>query len=138
MDTGSDNHQLLSDINVTPFVDVMLVLLVIFMVAAPMMVQGVDVDLPKATSKPLKGEREKLIISVDEDRKVYVNDQSINVEYLTDRLEGILDNFSERNVYLRADKQVPYGIVINVVSKIKEAGVDSLGMITLPEEKEQS
>ena len=138
MQTGSDNHELMSDINVTPFVDVMLVLLVIFMVAAPMMVQGVDVDLPQATSKPLKGERDKLIISVDKDRKVYVNDQSINVEYLTDRLKNILENFSERNVYLRADKQVPYGIVINVVSKIKEAGVDSLGMITLPEEKEQS
>lgn len=138
MHTGSDNHELMSDINVTPFVDVMLVLLVIFMVAAPMMVQGVDVDLPQATSKPLKGERDKLIISVDKDRKVYVNDQSINVEYLTDRLKNILENFSERNVYLRADKQVPYGIVINVVSKIKEAGVDSLGMITLPEEKEQS
>ena len=138
MYTGSDNHEFMSDINVTPFVDVMLVLLVIFMVAAPMMVQGVDVDLPQATSKPLKGERDKLIISVDKDRKVYVNDQSINVEYLTDRLKNILENFSERNVYLRADKQVPYGIVINVVSKIKEAGVDSLGMITLPEEKEQS
>lgn len=138
MYSGSENHELMSDINVTPFVDVMLVLLVIFMVAAPMMVQGVDVDLPQATSKPLKGERDKLIISVDKDRKVYVNDQSINVEYLTDRLKNILENFSERNVYLRADKQVPYGIVINVVSKIKEAGVDSLGMITLPEEKEAS
>ena len=75
---------------------------------------------------------------MDKDRKVYVNDQSINVEYLTDRLKTILENFSERNVYLRADKQVPYGIVINVVSKIKEAGVDSLGMITLPEEEEES
>jgi biopolymer transport protein TolR len=138
MYTGSDHQELMSDINVTPFVDVMLVLLVIFMVAAPMMVQGVDVDLPRATSKPLKGERDKLIVSVDEDRKVYINDQSINVEYLTERLGNILENFSERNVYLRADKQVPYGIVINVVSKIKEAGIDSLGMITLPEEKEQS
>ncbi len=138
MYTGSDQQELMADINVTPFVDVMLVLLVIFMVAAPMMVQGVDVDLPRATSKPLKGERDKLIVSVDEDRKVYINDQSINVEYLTERLGNILENFSERNVYLRADKQVPYGIVINVVSKIKEAGIDSLGMITLPEEKEQS
>lgn len=138
MDTGSDNQELMSDINVTPFVDVMLVLLVIFMVAAPMMVQGVDVDLPQATSKPLKGEQDKLIISVDQDRKVYINDQSINVEYLTDRLNKILENFSERNVYLRADKDVPYGIVINVVSKIKEAGVGTLGMITLPEEKEES
>ena len=138
MYTGSDQQELMADINVTPFVDVMLVLLVIFMVAAPMMVQGVDVDLPRATSKPLKGERDKLIVSVDEDRKVYINDQSINVEYLTERLGNILENFSERNVYLRADKQVPYGIVINVVSKIKEAGIDSLGMITLPEEKERS
>ena len=73
MQSGSDNHQFMSEINVTPFVDVMLVLLIIFMVTAPMMVQGVDVDLPTATSKALKGSEERLIISIDDDFKVFIN-----------------------------------------------------------------
>jgi biopolymer transport protein TolR len=128
----------MSDINVTPFVDVMLVLLIIFMVTAPMMVQGVDVDLPKATSKALKGGEDRLIISVDEESKVYINEQVVSVEFLTKKLSAILENFDKKNVYLRADKKVSYGIVVNVISKIKKAGVDSLGMITLPDTEDES
>ena len=138
MQLGSNNDQLMSDINVTPFVDVMLVLLIIFMVTAPMMVQGVDVDLPKATSKALKGGEDRLIISIDEESKVYINEQVISVEFLTKKLGAILENFDKKNVYLRADKKVPYGIVVNVISKIKKAGVDSLGMITLPDAEDES
>ena len=138
MQFGSNSNQLMSDINVTPFVDVMLVLLIIFMVTAPMMVQGVDVDLPKATSKALKGGEDRLIISVDEESKVYINEQVVSVEFLTKKLGAILENFDKKNVYLRADKKVPYGIVVNVISKIKKAGVDSLGMITLPDNEEES
>ena len=138
MQLGSGNDQLMSEINVTPFVDVMLVLLIIFIVTAPMMVQGVDVDLPKATSKALKGDEERLIISIDVDRKVFINEQVVSVEVLTHKLGAILENFDKKNVYLRADKNVPYGIVVNVISKIKKAGVDSLGMITLPENEDKS
>ncbi len=138
MQLGSNNDQLMSDINVTPFVDVMLVLLIIFMVTAPMMVQGVDVDLPKATSKALKGGEDRLIISVDEESKVYINEQVVSVEFLTKKLSAILENFDKKNVYLRADKKVSYGIVVNVISKIKKAGVDSLGMITLPDAEDES
>ncbi len=138
MQLGSNNDQLMSDINVTPFVDVMLVLLIIFMVTAPMMVQGVDVDLPKATSKALKGGEDRLIISVDEESKVYINEQVVSVEFLTKKLSAILENFDKKNVYLRADKKVSYGIVVNVISKIKKAGVDSLGMITLPDTEDES
>jgi len=138
MQLGSGNDQLMSEINVTPFVDVMLVLLIIFMVTAPMMVQGVDVDLPKATSKALKGSEDRLIISIDDAHKVFINDQVVSVEFLTQKLGAILENFDKKNVYLRADKKVPYGIVVNVISKIKKAGVDSLGMITLPENKDES
>jgi len=138
MQLGSNGDQLMSDINVTPFVDVMLVLLIIFMVTAPMMVQGVDVDLPKATSKALKGGEDRLIISVDEESKVYINEQVVSVEFLTKKLSAILENFDKKNVYLRADKKVPYGIVVNVISKIKKAGVDSLGMITLPDAEDES
>ncbi len=138
MHTGSGNDQLMSEINVTPFVDVMLVLLIIFMATAPMMVQGVDVELPTATSKALKGSEERLIISIDNDRKVFINEQVVSVEFLTQKLGAILENFDKKNVYLRADKKVPYGIVVNVISKIKKAGVDSLGMITLPEDEDES
>jgi biopolymer transport protein TolR len=138
MQFGSNSDQLMSDINVTPFVDVMLVLLIIFMVTAPMMVQGVDVDLPKATSKALKGGEDRLIISVDEESKVYINEQVVSVEFLTKKLSAILENFDKKNVYLRADKKVSYGIVVNVISKIKKAGVDSLGMITLPDTEDES
>ncbi len=138
MNIGSDNDQLMSEINVTPFVDVMLVLLIIFMVAAPMMVQGVHVDLPKASTKPLKGNQENLVVSINSERKVFINNTAVNVEYLSDKLSKIMENLETKNVYLRADKSVPYGVVINVVSKIKRAGVDSLGMITLPENKKDS
>ena len=133
MQFDSGNDQLMSDINVTPFVDVMLVLLIIFMVTAPMMVQGVDVELPKATSKALKGSEERLIISINSDSKVFINEQIVSVEFLTQKLGAILENFDKKNVYLRADKKISYGIVVNVISKIKNAGVDSLGMITLPD-----
>jgi biopolymer transport protein TolR len=138
MQLGSGNDQFMSEINVTPFVDVMLVLLIIFMVTAPMLVQGVDVDLPKATSQALKGSEERLIISIDNDLKVFINEQVVSVEFLTQKLSAILENFESKNVYLRADKRVPYGIVVNVISKIKKAGVDSLGMITLPENEDES
>ncbi len=138
MQLGSGNDQFMSEINVTPFVDVMLVLLIIFMVTAPMMVQGVDVDLPKATSKALNGNEERLIISIDDDLKVFINEQVVSVEFLTRKLGAILENFDKKNVYLRADKKVPYGIVVNVISKIKKAGIDSLGMITLPENEDAS
>lgn len=138
MHTGSNGNQFMSEINVTPFVDVMLVLLIIFMVTAPMMVQGVDVDLPKATSKALKGSEDRLVISIDDDLKVFINEQVVSVEFLTQKLGAILENFNEKNVYLRADKRVPYGVVVNVISKIKKAGVDSLGMITLPENEDES
>ncbi len=137
MQFGSNSDQLMSDINVTPFVDVMLVLLIIFMVTAPMMVQGVDVDLPKATSKALKGGEDRLIISVDEQSKVFINEQVVSVEFLTKKLGAILENFDKNNVYLRADKKVSYGVVVNVISKIKKAGVDSLGMITLPDTEDE-
>jgi len=136
MQLGSGNDQLMSEINVTPFVDVMLVLLIIFMVTAPMMVQGVDVDLPTATSESLPSDEENLIVSIDDDLKVYINDLEVSVAFLTEKLDAVMENLDKRKVYLRADKKVPYGVVVNVMSQIKKAGIKSLGMITLPEEQE--
>jgi biopolymer transport protein TolR len=119
-------------------VDVMLVLLIIFMVTAPMMVQGVDVDLPVATSGPLPANEDNLIISVDNDRKVYINNQEVSVAFLAEKLGAVLENLNTDAVYLKADKQVPYGVVVNVMSQIKKAGVTNLGMITLPEDADAS
>ncbi len=138
MQTGSGNGEFMSEINVTPFVDVMLVLLIIFMVTAPMMVQGINVNLPKATAKALKGDEERLIVSIDNENKVFINEQVVSVEFLTPKLAAILENLKTKDVYLKADKQVPYGIVVDVISKVKKAGVDSLGMITLPDNEDKS
>ncbi|MFH1154976.1 MAG: protein TolR [Pseudomonadota bacterium] len=135
MQSGFSSGQLMSEINVTPFVDVMLVLLIIFMVTAPMMVQGVSVDLPKASSGPLKGNDNQLIISINKEQQVFINDQAVGVGFLTQKLQAILENLENREVYLRADKDVPYGVVVNVMSMVKKAGVENLGMITLPDDE---
>jgi biopolymer transport protein TolR len=134
----SGNDTLMSEINVTPFVDVMLVLLIIFMVTAPMMVQGLDVDLPTTTAAPLPANEDKLIVSVDKDRTVYLNNQEVSVAFLAEKLGAILENLDSDTVYLKADKQVPYGVVVHVMSQIKKAGVKSLGMITLPDDAEDA
>lgn len=130
METNSD--RLMSDINVTPFVDVMLVLLIIFMVTAPMMVQGVDVALPEATSKPLESETEPLIITIDKNNDIYINDYQVSLGFLQEKLIKVLEGRTDKEVYFRADKDIAYGIVVQVMSEIKSAGVEKLGMVTVP------
>jgi biopolymer transport protein TolR len=122
----------MSDINVTPFVDVMLVLLIIFMVTAPMMVQGVDVALPEVSAKPMVTEKENLTVTIDRDANVYINDFQVRMDFLRDKLEKILAGKTDREVFFRADKDVPYGVVVSVMAEIKAAGVDKLGMVTDP------
>ena len=126
------NSHFMSDINVTPLVDVMLVLLIIFMVTAPMMMQGVNVSLPKTTSKPLPAEKEHLIITVDRSQQIYINDYKVGLEALQAKLKKIYEGRPDEKVYLRADKGVPYGIVVRVMSEVKDAGVEKLGMVTEP------
>ena len=132
MTSGGNSNELMSDINVTPFVDVMLVLLIIFMVTAPMMIQGLNVDLPEATAKPLDSEKEHLVITIDKDHHVHINDYQVTVESLSAKLIKILQSRGDREVYLKADKNIPYGIVVQVMAEIKGAGVEQLGMITEP------
>ena len=127
------NHrELMSDINVTPFVDVMLVLLIIFMVTAPMMIEGLNVDLPEATAKPLDSEKEHLVITIDKNNQVYINDFKVAVDFLGEKLNKMLQGRSDREVYLKADKNIPYGIVVQVMAEIKKSGIEQLGMITEP------
>jgi len=134
MNTGGSNDSLLSEINVTPFVDVMLVLLIIFMVTAPMMIQGVDVSLPEADTGPLPSEEDQLVVTIDKDGQVYINDLLVSFDFLREKLVKILENRTGRAVFLRADKKIAYGVVIRVMSEIKGAGVEKLGMLTEPVE----
>ena len=134
----SNADRLMSDINVTPFVDVMLVLLVIFMVTAPMMMQGVDVSLPEATAKPLVTQKENLVITIDKEQHIHINDFAVESDFLKEKLSKILENQSDREVYFRADQSVPYGVVAKVMADIKAAGVEKLGMVTVPIEEDRT
>ena len=128
----SNSDRLMSDINVTPFVDVMLVLLIIFMVSAPMMTQGVDVALPEAVSKALPSDAEQLMVTVDAQNTIFINDYAVSLDSLQDKLKKILDGSQDRQVYFRADKDIAYGMAVRVMSEIKGAGVEKLGMVTEP------
>jgi biopolymer transport protein TolR len=130
--TVGNSDSLMSDINVTPFVDVMLVLLIIFMVAAPMMEQGVKVDLPEAKTEALPSDQEYLIITVNKKQQIFINKYESTLDSLQDKLSKILQNRKDRKVYLKADKTIPYGMVVKVMAEVKEAGVDNLGMVTTP------
>lgn len=123
------NRTVLSEINVTPFVDVMLVLLVIFMVTAPLMQQGVDVNLPRAKGKELPTD-ERISLVIKRDRTIYMNDTPVSMPQMKQKLEAI--SKLNPNVFLKADKDVPYGLVVEVMGEIKEAGIEKLGMITEP------
>jgi len=138
MALGSDSDRLISDINVTPFVDVMLVLLVIFMVTAPMMMQGVDIALPETTSQPLAAKKENLVITINNQNQIFINNHQLAIDFLQEKLKIILEGRDNREVYLRADREISYGFVVRVMAEIKAAGVDKLGMVTepIPEKKQ--
>ena len=132
MRTGDNHDSLMSEINVTPFVDVMLVLLIIFMVTAPMMMQGMDVALPQVTSKPLETKEEHLMITLNKEGYIYINDFQVTLDTLQDKLSKILQGRTNPDVYLKADREVPYGMVAQAMAQIKDAGVEKLGMVTEP------
>lgn len=133
MSYGGSGDQLMSEINVTPFVDVMLVLLIIFMVTAPMMMQGIDVDLPEATNEPLSAQEEALIVSINKDGEVFISDYQVTVDFLQEQLVKILEGRESKELFINADKSVPYGVVVRVMSEAKAAGIEKLGMVTDPE-----
>jgi len=123
----------LSEINVTPFVDVMLVLLIIFMVTAPMMQQGVDVDLPETTTQPLRMQDEPLILSIQKEGKYYLGRSEVPVDELQAKLEAIFDGRDSKEIFLRADSEAPYGVVVKGLAAARAAGASKLGMVTEPE-----
>lgn len=123
-------HTSLSEINVTPLVDVMLVLLIIFMVTAPMMQQGIDVNLPQEAAANLDPSRERLVLTLAKNERMYLNDRRIDLPELEQQLRQAAG--TTREVFLRADKDVPYGTVVKMMAVIKQAGVEKLGIVTVP------
>lgn len=128
---------MMAEINVTPLVDVMLVLLIIFMVTAPMMTQGLEINLPETTTKELRQQEEPLMISLDKDGVIKLGNVSVSPELLWDQLNAMDDEEKKNPIYLRADKDVAYGRVVVLMAEIKRAGFEKLGMITQPEEKKR-
>jgi len=123
---------LVADINVTPLVDVMLVLLIIFMVTAPMMSQGVDVDLPETTAKPLPQKEKPILITIDRKGEITLDRIKVNRRLLRQKLEKLALKGKSRPVFLNADKKVAYGLVVEIMADVKDSGFDKLGMITKP------
>jgi biopolymer transport protein TolR len=124
----------MGEINVVPLVDVMLVLLIIFMVTAPMMVQGLDVKLPETDAGSLKQNDDLLMLSVTAEGKIYLDEFLVGVEGLGDKIKNIRARKPKTQVYLRADRDVPYGIVVQVLAETRKAGIENLGMVTEPEQ----
>ena len=122
--------RLVSDINVAPFVDVMLVLVVIFMIAAPLLTIGMQVDLPKATLDPLNSPREPLIVSIDNDGTVFFGETEIEPDILGPRLAAIALENSELQVFLRGDRDLDYGSVMRVMALIKRSGFSKVALVT--------
>jgi len=132
MQGSRSENRAMSDINVTPLVDVILVLLIIFMVTAPMMQQGIDVDLPQTTSQPIEGQEERLVITINAKQEVFVNQEKVDPLLLRRRLERTAAAKLNKEVLLRADRSVPYGFVVQTMAEIKNAGIEKLGMVTEP------
>jgi biopolymer transport protein TolR len=127
-------HRPMADINVTPLVDVMLVLLIIFMVTAPMLKQGLDVDLPKTEKHNIRLKESPLVITVKRDGTIHLAEsEPFGLDQLEEKLKANLDANAGLEVFLEADEKVPYGLVAKVISKARSAGVEKLGMVTEPE-----
>jgi biopolymer transport protein TolR len=129
-DAGDRSAGSMSQINVTPLVDVMLVLLVIFMVTAPIIQQGVSVDLPDARAGALNGKDEQLVVSVTKKGSLYLNDTALSAADLEIKLRAIAEQRPDGQVFVRADKSVPYGEVVAVMAAIKQSGIRRVGMVT--------
>lgn len=122
----------MSDLNLTPLVDVMLVVLIIFMVTAPLLMQGVEVNLPETATKHIKTREDPLILTITKKKEIFLEKHQFEFDSLEEKIRKIFENRREKEILLKADKDVPYGFVIKVVAQVKRAGIDKLGMITEP------
>jgi len=132
---GSDGRRPMTDINVTPLVDVMLVLLIIFMVTAPIIQSGVKVDLPRASAQQMEHSEEKLVLTITRDRRILLGNTEIRASELETRLASNARIQKDKELYLHADRSLPYGQVVEIMAVARRAGVESLGMITEPDKE---
>jgi biopolymer transport protein TolR len=136
MSTGGGNRRLMSEINVTPLVDVMLVLLIIFMVTAPMMQEGMSVNVPEVKSAPLEQhEQEPVILVIDKNGKMKIKRTELTIDQLSQELGAIFEERADKTLYLRADADASYGMVVQAMALAKQAGATKLSMITRPPEE---
>ncbi|MHB8879755.1 MAG: protein TolR [Myxococcaceae bacterium] len=129
---GAPGRVTMSEINVTPMVDVMLVLLIIFMVTAPLIQQGVKVNLPEAKAAPVEASDKKLVLSVDAAKRVFIGEAEVALEELETKLKTNAKAQLDKEVYLHADREIPYGVVVEVMAAAQRAGISNVGMITDP------
>jgi biopolymer transport protein TolR len=135
MKSNRDSKGPLSEINIVPLVDVMLVLLIIFMITAPMMQHGMNIDIPKVTTKPLPTKDEPQILNITKDQRLILNEKKLAVKDLKAAIQLLFSNKPTKEIYLRADKEVPYGFVVSCMGLIREAGVEKINIVTRPLEE---
>ena len=128
----SNQKNLLNEINITPFVDVMLVLLVIFMVTTPMMQQGIDVELPETASSGVSTREDPFVLRIQRDGQIKAGSVNVPIRLLREKLTAIFETRQNKQIYIQADKRVYYGVVAEVMGEIKAAGISEIGLVTLP------
>ena len=126
---------LMSEINVTPFVDVMLVLLIIFMVAAPLLTVGVPIDLPETQAQALNSETQPITISINEEGRIYIQETEVPIDEVVPKLQAIAKTGYDERIYVRGDKTADYGTVMKVMARISSAGFRNLGLVSLQEQE---
>ena len=129
---GQQEGEIVSEINMTPLIDITLVLLIIFMVTAPMMQQGIDIDLPETASSGVATNDEPFVLEIRKNKKIYVGDTQLSMEDLRKRLEAIFSTRKNKQIYLQADRTVDYGYVAEAMGEIRAAGITNIGLVTLP------
>ena len=128
--SNSKKRVLLSEINVTPFVDVMLVLLIIFMVTAPMLQQGLNIALPQTSAGGAQLSKEPFILNLKKDGQIYIGEKSIPLNQLSQKLQALFEHRSDKALYLQADKTLPYGLIAKTLGEVKSSGLQNVSLIT--------
>jgi biopolymer transport protein TolR len=134
LDSQSGPGRFMSEINVVPLVDVVLVLLIIFMITAPLLYRGIDINLPESAANTIKPD-ERVVVSVTKEHKIYVDKEEVGAERLESAMKTLHDRNPNVTIYLRADQGIPYGLVVRVMDAVKKVGIDKLGMVTEPDRR---